>query len=82
VSEPTIAARDEALAHEALAHEAKTRDAKADEAAAGDDSVLRSIDAAVVGLQALAQLPPADAVASFDDLHRRLQDALADLDQA
>jgi len=72
VSEPTTAARDEALAQEAKAHQD----------AAGDDPVLRNIDDVVVELQTLAQLSPADAVASFDDLHRRLQDALADLDRA
>ena len=36
------------------------------------------IDAATARLGDLADLPTADHVAVYDDVHRRLQDALAD----
>ncbi len=39
------------------------------------------VDAAVQRLDGLDDLPVADHVAVFDDAHRQLQDALADLDE-
>jgi hypothetical protein len=38
------------------------------------------VDAAVERLRELARRPPAEHVAIYEDVHRRLQDALADLD--
>jgi hypothetical protein len=38
------------------------------------------VDAAITRLGALDELPVADHVAVFDESHRMLQDALADLD--
>ena len=39
-----------------------------------------AVDAALERLAELEQLPTADHVEVFDGVHRRLQDALADLD--
>jgi hypothetical protein len=39
------------------------------------------VDAAVDGLRALADQPVSEHVAIFDETHRQLQDALADLDE-
>jgi len=38
------------------------------------------VDAAVERLAEVARLPPAEHVAIYEDVHRRLQDSLADLD--
>jgi hypothetical protein len=40
------------------------------------------VDAATARLDELADLPTADHVAVYDDVHHRLQDALADVDPA
>jgi hypothetical protein len=40
------------------------------------------VDAATARLEELADLPTADHVAVYDDVHQRLQDALADADPA
>jgi hypothetical protein len=40
------------------------------------------VDAALAPLAALAELPVAEHAAVYDEVHRGLQDALADLDQA
>jgi hypothetical protein len=39
------------------------------------------VDAATARLSELVELPTSDHAAVFDDVHRRLQDALADADQ-
>jgi hypothetical protein len=40
-----------------------------------------AVDAAVDNLSALSDLPVSDHVAIFEETHRQLQDALADLDE-
>jgi hypothetical protein len=40
------------------------------------------VDEALDGLGALADLPTAEHVAVYDDVHRRLSDALADIDDS
>jgi hypothetical protein len=47
----------------------------------GDDVVLR-VESAAAGVTGLSSGPLAEAVTRFEVLHRELQTALADLDQA
>jgi hypothetical protein len=39
------------------------------------------VDEAVQGLDDLTELPVSEHVGAFDEAHRKLQDALADLDE-
>lgn len=48
---------------------------------AGDDVVLR-VESAAEAVTGVSEGPLAEAVTRLDVLHRELQDALADLDQA
>jgi hypothetical protein len=50
-------------------------------AAAGDDVVLR-VESAAEAVTGVSEGPLIEAVTRLDVLHRELQDALADLDQA
>jgi hypothetical protein len=40
-----------------------------------------AVDAALDRLSTAAELPPAEQVAVYEDMHRMLTDALADLDE-
>jgi hypothetical protein len=60
-------------------HEQQTEEAGGEEAAPPDTGDER-VDAAVARLRETADSPPEDHVAIYEDVHRRLQDTLADLD--
>ena len=50
--------------------------------APGGDNVVRRVESAAAGIAGISNGPLAEAVTGFEALHRELQLALADLDQA